>query len=521
MSLTHIRFASLSALALIQLASAQGDARGWGLNADSQSVVPPGLGAVRFVTGGSFHSVAVRADGTVVAWGRNDYGQCNVPSDLANVTRVASAGEHTLALLADFTVRAWGRNDYGQAGTPADVEVCSAIAAGNAHNVVIKADGTIRCWGYNSDGECDVPAGIGAVSTIAAGGYHSAALRSDGSVACWGYNGFGECNVPSDLPTASQVSASGFHTAVILTDGTVRCWGRNDYGQCTVPTLSGTPVELATGSLHTGVRYADGRVQLWGSNDAGQCDVPKDIGVVSQLVAGGSHTLAIESAPLCRPHPAAVRWSPREGGNGHWYARNEAPLPWSESRRAAESLGGHLATPTTAEENAFITPMLDATQLNVHHLGGLRAGKNWQWITGEPWSYTNWYPGEPNNATGNEIYLASWVIPGTWNDVYPEYAAPSIIEWELFDGTDCDGNGDCDFAEISTTPGLDLNRDTVLDRCQCIADVVVDGSVDAVDLARVINDWGLTQSAADIDADGVVAASDLAIILASWGTCTP
>ena len=50
---------------------------------------------------------------------------------------------------------------------------------------------------------------------------------------------------------------------------------------------------------------------------------------------------------------------------------------------------------------------------------------------------------------------------------------------------------------------------------------MVDGSIDAVDLARVINDWGLTQSAADIDADGVVAASDLAILLASWGTCTP
>jgi hypothetical protein len=51
--------------------------------------------------------------------------------------------------------------------------------------------------------------------------------------------------------------------------------------------------------------------------------------------------------------------------------------------------------------------------------------------------------------------------------------------------------------------------------------VVVDGVVNGVDLARVINDWGLTRSPADIDADGIVAGSDLAILLASWGTCTP
>lgn len=36
-------------------------------------------GAVAGIAGGYYHSLALKADGTVVAWGRNDYGQTNVP----------------------------------------------------------------------------------------------------------------------------------------------------------------------------------------------------------------------------------------------------------------------------------------------------------------------------------------------------------------------------------------------------------------------------------------------------------
>ena len=31
----------------------------------------------------------------------------------------------------------------------------------------------------------------------------------------------------------------------------------------------------------------------------------------------------------------------------------------------------------------------------------------WTWVTGEPWSYTNWFPGEPNNTGGGEDYLGA------------------------------------------------------------------------------------------------------------------
>ncbi len=222
----------------------------------------------------------------------------------------------------------------------------------------------------------------------------------------------------------------------------------------------------------------------------------------------------------CRPPKIAVEWKIADGGNGHYYARIDDGVLWPEAKAAAEALGGHLATITSQPENAHIAVIATDGNFNVKHLGGLRDGASWRWITGEPWSYTNWYPGEPNNATGNEIYLSTWITPGTWNDIYPAYAAGYIIEWEPL-MADCDGNGICDFVQIAQQPNLDVNGDATLDQCQCIADVVADGVVDAVDLARVLNDWGSPNSSGDIDRNGIVDASDLAYVLSTWGPCHP
>lgn len=48
------------------------------------------------------------------------------------------------------------------------------------------------------------------------------------------------------------------------------------------------------------------------------------------------------------------------------------------------------------------------------------------------------------------------------------------------------------------------------------ADVNGDGSVNAVDLAIVLGDWGATSGPADINRDGIVNATDLATLLAAW-----
>ena len=39
---------------------------------------------------------------------------------------------------------------------------------------------------------------------------------------------------------------------------------------------------------------------------------------------------------------------------------------------------------------------------------------NWQWITGEAWSYTNWNAGEPNGGTGENCI--EYQDNEQWND---------------------------------------------------------------------------------------------------------
>jgi hypothetical protein len=271
-----------------------------------------------------------------------------------------------------------------------------------------------------------------------------------------------------------------------------------------------------------GGQYSGTFIVEWDSDVIEDCD-GDGVCDSEQILANpkaDANTDGILDACQCLPYPTARQWRIEDGGNGNWYTRIDTVVLWPEAKLAAESLGGHLATPTTAAENAFVGALSMDGFFNVKHLGGRKVGNIWQWVTGEQWSFTNWYPGEPNNNNGDENYLATWVTPGTWNDIYLEYAAGYIVEWELAD-LDCDSDGVCDFIEIAENPGLDLNRDHVIDACQCIADIVADGAVNGVDLARVINDWGSTNPSADIDGDGVVAGSDLAILLASWGPCTP
>jgi len=88
------------------------------------------------VGGGYYHSIALKADGTVVAWGRNQYGQCDVPVDLVAVA-ISTMGNFSLALKADGTVVAWGRNEYGQCDVPVGL-LAKTINAGAEHCLAIK-----------------------------------------------------------------------------------------------------------------------------------------------------------------------------------------------------------------------------------------------------------------------------------------------------------------------------------------------------------------------------------------------
>ena len=140
----------------------------------------------------------------------------------------------------------------------------------------------------------------------------------------------------------------------------------------------------------------------------------------------------------------AVQWKAADGGNGHFYEVVTAgPYDYAgalgvASRSVRDGVPAHLATITSAEERAFILSLFPANASRYYSfLGGVQdpAGGEptggWSWVTGEPWSYTDWSadPPEPNNFDGVENYLTlqSPALGGRWNDVSATFVSPGII----------------------------------------------------------------------------------------------
>lgn len=87
--------------------------------------------------------------------------------------------------------------------------------------------------------------------------------------------------------------------------------------------------------------------------------------------------------------------------NGHTYQLTPTTMTYAAARAYANSVGGYLVAINDAVENAFITsnfavtggqPWIGLTDEN--HEGVFT------WDSGEPLSYTNWAPGEPDNYLG-------------------------------------------------------------------------------------------------------------------------
>jgi len=128
--------------------------------------------------------------------------------------------------------------------------------------------------------------------------------------------------------------------------------------------------------------------------------------------------------------------------NGHYYEYVPGQISWTQARAAAEQstfMGaqGHLATISTEQENSFVFSIAP----DDCWLGGFQdtsspsysePGGGWTWVTGEPFSYTRWAPGEPNDTFGTANFLELWDI-GRWDDTSNNSFVNNgyIIEYEV------------------------------------------------------------------------------------------
>ncbi len=84
--------------------------------------------------------------------------------------------------------------------------------------------------------------------------------------------------------------------------------------------------------------------------------------------------------------------------NGHTYALYEYNADWYGARDFCNAFGGHLATIVSADEQATIEELLARGNRNCYWIGGvLSDSREWTWITGEPFSYSNWAESLPDN----------------------------------------------------------------------------------------------------------------------------
>jgi hypothetical protein len=158
---------------------------------------------------------------------------------------------------------------------------------------------------------------------------------------------------------------------------------------------------------------------------------------------------------------------------------------WLQAAKVGVQQKGHLVAINSAAENEWI-------RLNFLNGPGQPTGiwigatdqkleGAFQWINGQPVTFTAWGSGEPNNAGGEDYSIM--YASGTWNDIDNAFTTVGLIE------------------------------------IPCEGDLDGDGLVGGPDLAILLGAWGSAASNADFNADATVDAADLAVLLGAWGAC--
>lgn len=204
------------------------------------------------IAAGPSHALAIRDDGVLYSWGSNFYGQLGNGTSSVNsatasptpapvsgsgiYTQIAAGLYHSMALRADGSLWTWGNNDQGQLGTNQFLGggnlvksptvapgTYTAIAAGSSHSLALSSDGLLYTWGLNNNGQLgNQPRSVfntyqasplaDIYSQLAAGANHSLALRANGSLWVWGRNANGQLGLnttaQADVPTQEFTQAT-------------------------------------------------------------------------------------------------------------------------------------------------------------------------------------------------------------------------------------------------------------------------------------------------------------------------
>ncbi|MBD2442062.1 hypothetical protein H6G25_02350 [Dolichospermum sp. FACHB-1091] len=113
--------------------------------------------------------------------------------------------------------------------------------------------------------------------------------------------------------------------------------------------------------------------------------------------------------------------------NGNTYLLTTAGT-WQQTQAQAQSLGGNLVTVNNQAEQDWLVSTFGGSELLWIGFTDEVTEGQFRWVSGETSTYTNWSPGEPNDANGGEDYVGmNWGGAGKWND-FGSASFRSIIE---------------------------------------------------------------------------------------------
>lgn len=240
------------------------------------------------------HTCGIRSNGRLYCWGENSDGQlgrgnttdANAPVEVSGAAtdwaQVSGGSWHTCALKTTGRLYCWGyggngalgRGNYTTINTPGEVSGAATdwaqISTGAQHSCAVKTTGRLYCWGWNGNGELgtgnttqsNTPQQVSGATTdwsvVAAGFRMTCAIKTSGRLYCWGFGGGGERGdgtltnsqttpvevsgaytdwiavsaggASDDYPTSSTATDTWGSVCGIRSNGRLYCWGDGDIG---------------------------------------------------------------------------------------------------------------------------------------------------------------------------------------------------------------------------------------------------------------------------------------------------
>ena len=261
----------------------------------------------------------------------------------------------------------------------------------------------------------------------------------------------GIIEIGNNNPQPDEPGVIGLETnlyQVDETEGTVEVTILRTQGSDGVVTVDFQTVDAAatSGSDYTAVNgtatFADGETSKTISvpiTDDAEVEGIEDFSFTIDNVTGGATLLAPRTARVEINSEDQV--SGASNYNGNQYILTSGIVTWQEAQAEAEALGGNLVSINDAAEEAWLRNNFGIDEGFWIGLNDIENEGDFQWVSGQPVTYTNWAPGEPNNFNGVQDFGWMNFLGDKWDDNSPDAVLRGIIEIGGANPSDNNGGG--------------------------------------------------------------------------------